>query len=137
MAQGLSESPTLRLHRRQRLWQILLPVLLLVVLMLAVAVLSVFAETGETRLWSDVAIILLITPMLMLALVLLVVLVVLIYSLGRLGRAAPNVTARMQATAGRLNSGVQRVAKGVVKPFGWLEEFSSAVKALVGILLRR
>ena len=126
------DSPSLRLHRRQRLWQILLPVILSFVLLLAagafIVLLAVRGE-GQARLWADISLTWLILPLMVFALILMVILGGLIYALVRLTGAIPRLTSRAQDLAGRASAGTRRVTEKVVKPFVWLKEVSAAVEA--------
>ncbi len=127
------ESPSLRLHRRQRFWQIFFPILLFVLLILVVAVVVALAVSGEstqTGLWTNVSLIWLITPMLVFALLLLLILGLLIYAVRWLTHATPRVTSKGQFYARRISGGAHRLADWSVQPFVWLKQFGAAVESL-------
>jgi type II secretory pathway component PulL len=124
------DSPTLQAHKRQRFWQILLPVSLAAVLFLAAGGLVIGAEAGEARQWADAAVIWLVAPLLVFALFALAVLVGLIYALARLAKVAPRYTRQAQDFAERLAAGVKRGADAAAGPVLWLEQARAAVKAL-------
>jgi hypothetical protein len=128
------DSPTLRAHKRQRVWQILIPFLLMAVFILAGAVLIVLGGKSQARLWADVSLIWLLAPMLILALVLAIVLGFVIYGLARLKRATPRLTGRAQELADIGANGFRRVADGATKPFVWSKQAGAAIQSALAFL---
>jgi len=124
------KSPTLKRHRRQRFWQIIMPISLAIILSIAVGGFTVMAGAAQARLWADVAIIWLIAPMLVFALIGLVKLVALIYVLVQLTKVTPRFTARAQNFATRVEFGTRRVADAAVIPVLWLGQISTAIKSV-------
>jgi membrane protein implicated in regulation of membrane protease activity len=128
-------TPTLQAHRRQFLWQILAPFLLLAALILAGAVWIVVGGANQARLWADVSLIWLLAPMLVLALAFTIVLGALIYGLARLSKAAPRLTGRAQELADIGARGVRRVADGATQPFVWYKQAGSVVRSALAFML--
>ncbi len=124
------DTPTLRQHKRQVLWQILVPFLLMAGLAIATAILVAFGGASRTSLWRDVSLIWILAPALVLALILIIVLGMLIYGLIRLTRAAPRFTYRAQQVTLLGALGIRRIADGAAKPFIWLEQAGVAVKSI-------
>jgi hypothetical protein len=124
------ESPTLRQHKRQMVWQIIIPFILMAVLLIAAAVLVTFGKTASTSLWRDVSLVWLLAPALVLALVAIVVLGAVIYGLARLKKAAPRVTSRAQELTLLGALGIRRIADGTTKPFIWLEQAGAAIRSI-------
>jgi len=120
-------SSSLRTHKRQLAWQIILPVALAAVLGIVAGVFTLRAGAGADRLWADVALIWLLAPLLLLALLLAAVLGLMIYALSRLGRIAPEYTSRGQDLAGRLAAGVKQAADAAVKPILWINQAAAVV----------
>jgi hypothetical protein len=135
--QAHPESPTIRQHHRQVIWQILLPFLLITGLVLAAVILTVFNETSQTSLWRDVSLIWLLTPALALALVIIVVLGSVIYGLARLAKISPRLTGRAQELTTLGAQGIRRIADGTVRPFVWVEQAGAAIRAVVSFFLGR
>lgn len=134
------DSPSLRRHKRQFFWQILLPLILLVLVGLTtglLASLAAFSGRGQTRLWADVSLIWLLAPMLALALVLAIALGFAVYGLARLKKAAPRATTRAQELVAMGANGVRRVADGATQPFVWLEQAGAAVRSAFTFLLMK
>jgi len=121
------ESYSVRVHRRQFIWQILVPFLLVTVLVVVGAVLIALGGPVLTDPWRDVSIIWLVFPMLFLALVLLIVLGVLVYALSRIKKATPRVTAKVQHFFMRVNAGSRTVADKTVQPVLWSKQASAVV----------
>ncbi len=126
-------SPTLQQHKRQFIWQILIPIILMAVLIIAAALLATFGEASSTSLWRDVSLIWFLASALILALILIVLLGVVIYGMIRLKKAAPRVTARAQELTLLGALGIRRIADGAAKPFIWLEQAGAAVKSIFKI----
>ncbi|MBI4731504.1 MAG: hypothetical protein HY781_05140 [Chloroflexi bacterium] len=126
-------SPTLRQHKRQFIWQILIPIVLMAGVIIAAAALVTFGGASRTSLWRDVSLIWLLAPALVLAFLLVIVLGVVIYGMARLTKAAPRFTARAQELTLLGALGVRRIADGAAKPFIWLEQAGAALKSIFKI----
>jgi hypothetical protein len=134
------ETPTVSQHKRQFFWQILLPMLLIVLIGLAAGGLvawATFSGRGGTRLWADVSLIWLLTPVLVLALALAIVLGFVIYGLARLEKATPRFTSRVQELADIGARGVRQAADGATKPFVWMEQGAAALRSAIMFLLEK
>jgi len=125
------DSPTVQAHKRQLAWQILLPVLLVAILGLVAGVFTVRAGTGQDRLLADVVVIWLIAPLLLLGLLLTILLGFVIFGLSRLSRVTPDYTVRVQDLAGRLATGVKKVADTAVRPILWINQTVAAVEHFI------
>jgi len=124
------DSTTLRAHKRQRFWQILMPAMLFIVLILVAGGFVIGAEAGQTRLWADIATIWLIAPLMFSALLCMAVLGGMIYAVALLTQITPRCTLQAQNFALRLTAGVKRGADAAVKPVVWLEQARAALKSL-------
>ena len=124
------DSPTLREHKRQHFWQILLPIVLVALLAVVIGVFTAQTEAGQTRLWADIATIWLIAPLMFSALLCMAVLGGMIYAVALLTQITPRCTLQAQNFALRLTAGVKRGADAAVKPVVWLEQARAALKSL-------
>ncbi|MFH1906763.1 MAG: hypothetical protein ABIL11_05175, partial [Chloroflexota bacterium] len=77
-----------------------------------------------------VAVIWLIAPLMLFALLCLVVLGALIYAIARLTKITPRYTLQAQNFVLRLTAGVKRGADMAVKPVVWLEQARAVLKSL-------
>lgn len=126
----LVDSPTIQLHKRQVVWQIIAPFLLVTLILLASGVWLVWGETARTRVWADTAIIWLLAPMLLLALAALALFILLIVGTAKLLRATPRFTSRTQHIAGQIASGTHKAADEAIKPFVWIEQAGAVIKSI-------
>jgi hypothetical protein len=125
------DSPTLRAHRRQLVWQILLPVLLVVLLGVAAGVFVARAGVPGDRLGADVALIWLIAPLLAVALILLVLLAAMVYGMARLLQIVPRFTGRAQEIAGRIEGGTKKAADVAAGPILWVHEVVAVIDSFL------
>jgi hypothetical protein len=124
------ESPSIRTHKHQLAWQILVPFLLLAVLIIAMAVLIVTSTGSAARTWADVSIIWLIAPMLFLALVFVIVLGFLIYGMTRLMQVTPRYSGKAQDLFVVFSEKTRMVADGTAKPFVWFQQAGAVLKSI-------
>jgi hypothetical protein len=127
--QSAPDSPSIRLHKRQMAWQIILPFVLMAAVIITSAVVVTFGETSPTSLWRDVSLIWILAPVLVLALLMIVVLGSIIYGLARVKQAAPRVTSRAQELTMQGAKGIRSIADGAAKPVIWLEQVGAAVRS--------
>lgn len=123
-------SPTIRRHKRQMTWQILLPFAGMALLLIAAAVLVAGAGAGKVALWRDVSLIWLLVPALILALFLLVILGLVIYALARLKQATPRFTARAQELTLLGAQGIRRIADGTTLPFIRVRQVGAGIRSI-------
>ena len=128
---SLDERPSMQRHRRQRFWQIIFPVILIILLFLVAAVFTIRSGQNANRLWADISIIWLVAPWLMLSAVLVVILFALIYGLTRFTKVVPGFTRRIQNWFFRVEQETSKLADSVVKPILWTEQGYFSFKYLV------
>ena len=127
------DSPTIRLHKRQFVWQILLPILLVLLLGLTVGVLTItasLANASHASLWADVSIIWLLIPALLVALAAIAMLGFAIFGLAKLLQVAPTYTGKAQGIFVLVNALIRKVADGTTKPFVWFQQAGAALKSI-------
>jgi hypothetical protein len=124
------ESPTVRAHKRQLAWQILVPFFVMGVFIIAAAVLVVTNSSSASRIWADVSTIWLIAPMLVLALLFVIVLGFLIYWIARLMQVTPRYTGKAQEFFTSLSSRSRMVANGATKPVVWFQQAGAILKSI-------
>ena len=127
------DSPTIRLHKRQFVWQILLPILLVILLGLAVGGLTItasLANASNASLWADVSIIWLLIPALVFALVAIAILGFAIYGLAKVLQVAPTYTGKAQGIFALISALIRKVADGLTKPFVWFHQAGTVLKSI-------
>jgi hypothetical protein len=123
------ESPTMRTHRRQLAWQILVPFFVVTAFILFVAVLVATGAT-TTRTWADVSTIWLIAPILVFALLFVAVLSFLIYGIAKLLQVTPHYTGKAQDFFALLSRWARIIADGATKPFVWFQQAGAILKSI-------
>jgi hypothetical protein len=130
-ASPLAETPSQRAHKRQLAWQILVPFLIFVALVIFLAVLvAAQAGSSSTQTWSNISLIWLIAPTLIFSLLLIFLLGFLIYGIARLMQVAPHYTGRVQVFFTMLSGRTRRLADGTVKPFVWFQQAGAILKSI-------
>jgi hypothetical protein len=123
-------SPSIRSHRRQLAWQIIVPFLVVLALILAVAVLISTRTGSAPRTWADVSAIWLIIPMLALALLILILLGFLIYGVARLLQVTPRYTGKTRDFFSLLSGRTRSMADGTAKPIIWFQQAGAILKSI-------
>jgi predicted PurR-regulated permease PerM len=124
------ESPTIRAHKRQFAWQILVPFLVAAAVIIAAAVLVVTGTDSMARTWADVSIIWLIAPMLIVALLFVIVLGFLIYGIARLMQVTPIYTGKAQDFFAMFSGWLHTAADAVTKPLVWIHQAGAILKSI-------
>ena len=125
----MAETGSVHAHKRQFIWQILVPFLVVTAIIIAVAVL-VASGASATRTWADVSTIWLIAPVLVFALLFVSVLGFLIYGIARLLQITPRYTGKVQDFFGRFSGWVHVIADGTAKPFVWFQQAGAILKTI-------
>ena len=123
------ETPSVRVHKRQLAWQILVPFLVVMALILVAAVMVATGATN-TRTWADISTIWLIAPMLVVALLFVTVLGFLIYGFARLLQVTPRFTGKAQDFFVLLSTWARIIADGAAKPFVWFQQAGAVLKSI-------
>jgi hypothetical protein len=125
----MAQSPSVHAHKRQFLWQILIPICVVTALILVVAVLVATGATA-TRTWADVSTIWLIAPVLFFALLFVTVLGLLIYGFARLLQITPRYTGKAQDFFVLVSAWARSIADGVARPFVWFQQAGAVLKSI-------
>ncbi len=122
-------------HRRQVTRQIVLPVALSALLMIALIVwisIATFRDNGDVGRWAAISTIWIITPIIMVVLIGLLVLIGLIYLMARLLGILPTYTGLAQDYV-HLGAGyIQRFTEAAVKPIFAVDGLAAYFKAIFG-----
>jgi hypothetical protein len=131
-----------RLHRKQRFWQILFPVMLVILLILAVAVFVVLTAArgnggGDISIWADTSMILLILPVLVFAVLIVLVFLGLIYLVARLLNILPFYSSQAQYYADLVSSKIKTLAGKLVEPIIKVKSVTASINAVLSSLSGR
>jgi len=120
-------------HRRETFWQITLPFILCVLLIVGLAVFTIVMGIVQSQVrttWSDIAIIWLILPGLGLVLLVAVFLAVVAYGVGQLLGILPGYARQVQNFFYLVQTRCKRVADQVVEPVIKISEAVGAMQSL-------
>jgi len=125
--------PSYEKHRRQLWRQVILPLSLAALLVVAVAALAglaAFGEGDDSPRWAAISTIWLVIPLMGFGLLFLVILVGLIYLLARALQVTPPYSAKAQYYVNRAASETRRISDLAVKPILFLEGLFASLKTL-------
>ena len=125
----MAETSTVRTHKHQLAWQILVPFFVVTALILVIAVLVATGATA-TSTWADISTIWLIAPLLVIALFFVAVLGFLIYGIARLLQVTPRFTGKAQDFFALLSNWARIIADGATKPFVWFQQAGAVLKSI-------
>ena len=122
-------------HRKQLVWQIILPIVLTAILFIASVVLiniATFRDNGDVGRWAAVSTIWISIPIIIVSFLLLAILVGIVYLLIRLLQITPIYTGKAQDFAYKVADYARRAADTAVKPIIFLDSIGAGIKALLG-----
>lgn len=121
-------------HRKQVIWQVILPVLLAALLLIGLILwvsMATFGGTGDVSRWAAISTIWLVIPFLVAGLIVLIVLLGVSYLLGRLLQITPTYTGIAQDYVFRAAGIIQRITAAVVKPVIYLDGLAANIRAFL------
>lgn len=129
-------------HKSQRLWQILFPMLLTGMILLAVAILVVIGAakpdgSEAASQWADTSLIWLIIPMMLFAFVATLLLIALIILMGKIVHVIPNYTFEAQRYGNIVSSQIKLISNKLTAPIIGVDSFLARVSAFFSALLGR
>jgi uncharacterized membrane protein YhdT len=119
---------TVRAHKRQFAWQILVPILVMAGLIIAGAVLIATGGAARNSVWADVSVIWLLIPALIIALMIMTLVVTTIYGMAKLLQILPHYTGKAQGIFSQVSSGTRKLADGAARPFVWFHQAGAVIK---------
>jgi hypothetical protein len=122
------------MYRRQRFWQIILPIVLVSLLVVVAGGITISVEADLNRLWADISIIWLVLPVLLIALLFLIILIGMIYLMYKLTNGLPRLTRKAQNIFIRIEQETCRGSNSVAKPVIWIHQFQSGLKRMLRII---
>ncbi len=119
-------------HRRDFLWQILAPMILVLILVIIASVFTAMRPAATASLWADISTIWLLIPLLVFALITLVVLGGIIYGMAKLLNITPVYTQKLYALIRLATKKIENAADASAKPIFFFEELSASIKSIFG-----
>ncbi len=125
-----TEAPSLRAHRRQLIWQIVVPVVVMAAVIAAAGALVIAGEASRNRSLADVSTIWLIAPLLVLGLLLFTLLGTIIWGFHHLLHITPRYTGMAREVTARVAEGARKIADGAAQPLLWVNQAAAVLEAL-------
>ncbi len=127
-------------HRRQVAWQIILPIVLAFLVLIAVIVLiawRTFSAGGDSARWAEISTMWLTLPVMFGALVTLAFMIAATYLLGRLADLIPRYSYLAQKYAAQIEAGAKKIERVGHRPLLIFPEIGRLIKAGARAGLRR
>ena len=125
----MAETSTVRTHKHQLAWQILVPFFVVTALILVIAVLVATGATA-TSTWADISTIWLVAPLLVITLLFMAVFGFLVYGMARLLQLIPRYTGKVQDLFNLLSGRAHTIADAIAKPFIWFQQAGAILKSI-------
>ena len=122
-------------HRKQLTWQIVLPVVLMVLLTIALIVLinvATFRDNGDVARWAAISTIWIVVPIMIGMLIFLILLVGLIYLLSKLLGITPRYTGLAQDYVHKVAGAIKRGLDASVKQFIEIQGVLASLREFFG-----
>ncbi len=124
------ETVTYRAHKRNYMWQILVPILIASALMLLALIAIATGTANSVSVWADISVIWIIIPLLIFALIILVLLIALVYGMAKLIDITPFYTQKATAQSRLMEEKVRGLADSSTKPVFIVEDFSAKIGSI-------
>jgi len=124
-------TPSYRKHKWQFVWQIIIPLVLAIMLVIASGVYITNESADQISQRADISLIWLMIPLMFFSLIFLVVLVLLIYTIACLLKILPTYTQRTRKLAKRMEHVVRRAADAAVKPVLFFESLLASLRVIM------
>jgi lipopolysaccharide export LptBFGC system permease protein LptF len=121
---------TMRKHRQEFAWQIILPLCLGLALILALAVGTTLGASGQVSRWSAVSLIWLIMPMFLVTVLVILVLVAVVVGLIVLIQRLPYYALQVQDLFWLISHKVRQAANSIAEPVLRANQLAAGLKAM-------
>lgn len=129
------ESPYIKSHRKQRFWQIILPIILISILVISFG--SYYIVGGsQTRVWADISIIWISLPILMVLLFSLVILVGMIILMVKAAQGLPLITRKVQRLFCLIEKKSCDTTYSIIQPIFWIRQMQAGITSFLKMFLR-
>ena len=135
MKKNMNTSPktaSYQAHKRDFIWQILVPMIVVLILVVIASVFTAMRPPGTASLWADISTIWLLIPLLIFALITLVILGGIIYGMAKLLSITPVYTQKLYVLIRLLTKKIEDMADASAKPIFFVEELSASIKSIFG-----
>lgn len=140
MKKATTGQSTLENHRREVLWQIWLPVIILILAFVSLAVLTAVGTARNPNNgthWSSISIIILILPLIPAGLIMLAILIVMIYGIAKTLQILPTYSLIARTYIFQLYFFILVWADRLVQPVLWIKSASAAAAKFFDLIFSR
>ena len=124
------ETASYKAHKKDFIWQILVPILVILLLVIIASVTVTMRPAGDASLWADISTIWLLIPLLFFALISIIILAAIIYGMSKLLNITPTYTQKLYALILLAGEKIKGVADGTTKPIFLVEGISASLKSV-------
>ena len=117
-------------YKRDFLWQILVPILVVLILVISASVAVAISPAPSTSLWADISTIWIIIPLLVSAFIFLIILSAVIFGMAKLLDITPIYTQKLTALIYLAEQKIKNAADASAKPIFFVEELSASIKSI-------
>jgi predicted PurR-regulated permease PerM len=117
-------------HKKDFLWQILVPILVALILVIVASVSVATGSDASTSRWADISTIWILIPLLISAFITLIILAGIIYGMSQLLNITPTYTQKLYALILLAGQKIESLADGAAKPIFFVEELSASIKSI-------
>ena len=111
------------------MWQIFLPLGLVLLFALLLAILAGIAEGEEVSVWADISLIFLLIPVMFTSFLMLAFISFGVFGVGKVSKIIPQYAYRAQKTISQMEQGIRKASDGTVRPFIHMHSLSAALRA--------
>ena len=124
------ETVSYKAYKRDFLWQILVPILVALILVIIASVSVATSSDASTSRWADISTIWIVIPLFIFVFISLIILVGIIYGMAKLLDITPVYTQKLNALIRLAGRKIESVADGTVKPIFFVEEISASLAGI-------
>ena len=119
-----------RAYKRDLLWQIIVPMIVIALLFVAASVVTAMGEGGTLSQGADVSTIWLIIPLIIFAIINILILAGLVYGLAKLLDIIPTYTQKLQGYIRLIGEKIEAIADSAAKPIFTIQGFSASLRRI-------
>jgi len=136
-ASSSKEKASYKAHKKDFIWQILVPILVILLLVIAASVIVTLRPAGDASLWADISTIWLLIPLLFFAFINIIILAAIIYGMSKLLNITPIYTQKLYALIILAGEKIESIVDDTVKPIFLVEGFSASLKSIKNIFRQK
>ena len=126
----VKKTTSYKAYKRDFLWQILLPMIIILIMVIAASVFTAMRPPATASLWADISVIWLLIPVLFFALITLMILGGMVYGMAKLLDIIPTYTRKLYLLIRRATNKIEDIADASAKPIFFVEELSARIKSI-------